>query len=72
MATLAELQALRAKAEKIYFSLVASSQHGDSRVQFVDIDKQAKVIAELDRQIAAASGTPKRRLRYAYQSGKGL
>lgn len=72
MATLSELQARLEAAKKIHHSLVESVQHGDSRTQFFDIDKQAKVIAVIEKEIDAVNGKPRKRLRYAYQSDRGL
>jgi len=56
MTALTDLQARLDAAKKIYHGLVQSSQHGDSRIQFVDIEKQERVIASLERDIAALSG----------------
>jgi hypothetical protein len=70
MTDAATLQARLAEAEARLASALISLQHGDTRRQNASLTEQMKMIEYLKGQLAAASGT--HRVRYAYQSGKGL
>jgi hypothetical protein len=51
---------------------VLTVKHGETLTTFRTLAEIEKIIASLEGDLAAANGTAKRRLRYMYQSGKGL
>ncbi|RWC29832.1 MAG: hypothetical protein EOS70_23375 [Mesorhizobium sp.] len=50
---------------------VLTVKHGETLTTFRSLAEIEKIITSLEEDLAAANGTPKRRLRYAYQSGRG-
>ena len=69
------LEALKARREKLLANMstgVSSIRHGDEQVVNRSIDEIQKALASLDRQIAKMENNGRRRVRYAFQSGKGL
>ena len=50
---------------------VLTIEHGGTRTTFRSLAEIEKIIAQAEKDLAAANGTSKRRLRYAYQSGRG-
>lgn len=51
---------------------VLTVKHGETLTTFRSLAEIQKIISQLEGDLAAANGTPRRRLRYAYQSSKGL
>lgn len=49
-----------------------SVRHGETSTQFRSLDEMNRIIASLERKIAAAGGAERQRLYYPYQSSKGL
>jgi hypothetical protein len=72
MAELATLQARLEKLDAMIASGVLTSKHGETLITYRSMDELLTARALLEKEIAAASGTPRVRMRYAYQSGKGL
>jgi hypothetical protein len=58
--------------KKARASGVLTVRHGDTQTTFRSLDEIDRIIASLEAEIASASGTPRRRVRYIYQAGKGL
>ncbi len=59
MATLAELQAWRAALERARFAGLRSVTSGNKSTEYRSDAEMAAELAELDRQIARASGSPR-------------
>ncbi|MBB2698947.1 UNVERIFIED_ORG: superfamily I DNA and RNA helicase [Rhizobium esperanzae] len=70
--TVETLTARRVAIVKARDSGVLTIRHGDEQTTFRSLAEMNKIVANLDAQIAALQGTQKKRVRYAYQSGKGL
>lgn len=70
--TVETLTARRTTIVKSRDSGVLTVEHGETRTTFRTLAEMDKIVARLDAQIAALQGTAKKRIRYAYQSGKGL
>jgi peptidoglycan hydrolase CwlO-like protein len=51
---------------------VLTVKHGETLTTFRSLAEIEATIAKLESDLAAANGTSKRRVRYMYQSGKGL
>lgn len=51
---------------------VLTVKHGETLTTFRSLAEIEKIIGQLEKELAIAAGTAKRRLRYMYQSGKGL
>lgn len=51
---------------------VLTVKQGENLTTFRSLAEIERTIAQLEADLAAANGTPKRRVRYMYQSGKGL
>ncbi|RUW70519.1 hypothetical protein [Mesorhizobium sp. M2A.F.Ca.ET.067.02.1.1] len=50
---------------------VLTVKHGEALTTFRTLAEIEKIISQLESDLAAASGSPRKRLRYAYQSGRG-
>lgn len=70
--TVETLTARRTAIVKARDSGVLRVKHGDEETTFRSLSEMNRIVANLDQQIAALNGTQKTRVRYAYQSGKGL
>ncbi|MGR9252730.1 phage head-tail joining protein [Rhizobium leguminosarum] len=70
--TVETLTARRVAIVKARDSGVLTVKHGDEMTTFRSLSEMNRIVANLDAQIAALQGTQKKRVRYAYQSGKGL
>ncbi|RWQ12352.1 phage head-tail joining protein [Mesorhizobium sp.] len=51
---------------------VRTVKHGETLVENRPLAEIEKIIGQLEKELATAAGTAKRRLRYMYQIGKGL
>jgi peptidoglycan hydrolase CwlO-like protein len=51
---------------------VLTVKHGETLTTFRSLAEIEATISKLESDLAAANGTSKRRVRYMYQSGKGL
>ena len=73
MATSLEtLQTRLEKLEAMIVSGVLTSKHGETLLTYRSMSELLTAKALLEQQIAGASGTARRRVRYGYQSDKGL
>lgn len=72
MTTTAELQTRLDALKKARDTGVLTAKQGDNLTTFRSLSEIERTIAALEAEIASASGTPRRRVRYAYQSSKGL
>lgn len=70
MATLAELQAFKTALEAARYSGNRRVRTGSTEIEYRSEAEMAAALADLDRRIAAASGTTIRQIRIA--SSKGL
>lgn len=70
--TIESLNARRAQIVKARDSGVLVIRHGDEQTTFRSLSEMDRIIAGLDQQIGALQGVKRKRVRYAYQSGKGL
>lgn len=51
---------------------VLTVKHGETLTTFRSLSEIEKIIAKLEGDLAEANGTTRKRVRYMYQSGKGL
>lgn len=72
MATTSELQTRLEALKKARDTGVLTARQGDNLTTFRSLSEIERTIAALENEIAAAGGTSRRRVRYAYQSSKGL
>lgn len=72
MASSAELQARLETLKKARDSGALNVRHGDQSVTYRSLSEMERIISELEGEIAALAGTRRRKIRYTYQSGKGL
>ena len=72
MASLATLQARLEALDAAIASGVLTVKHGDTLTTFRSMSDLLKARELILKQIAAAEGTTRTRIRYAYQSDKGL
>ncbi len=72
MATVAELTIRLADLRKARDTGVLIVKHGDTSNTYRSLDEISKIIADLEGKIDVLNGTPKRRVRHAYQISKGL
>jgi hypothetical protein len=70
--TQSEIASMLTALRKARASGERAVQHGDSRVEYKSDQEMAAAIADLERQLAVASGTPRRGVNYIYQRDKGL
>jgi hypothetical protein len=70
--SLADKQARLDALLKMRDSGVLSVRHGDTSTVFRSLNELLAAIAALEGEIAGIGGTLVRRIRYPYQSGKGL
>ena len=70
--TVTELQSRLAAIRKAVHSGVLTVTHGDTTTQYRSLDAMLKIIASLEGEIAGLEGTSRRKVRYLYQSDKGL
>ncbi|TIN41382.1 MAG: hypothetical protein E5Y10_22845 [Mesorhizobium sp.] len=68
----AQIAAYLANLKKARNTGVLTVKHGETLTTFRSLAEIKAIIADLEKDLAAANGTSKRRLRYMYQSGKGL
>lgn len=71
MTDTATLSARLETLKKARDSGVLQVRHGDTMTTFRSLSELESIIADLEGQISGAS-TPRRRIRYLFQSGKGL
>lgn len=72
MASLETLQARLETLDAAIASGVLTVRHGDTTTTFRSMKEMMDARSLLVKQIADLEGTTRTRLRYAYQSGKGL
>lgn len=72
MASLATLQTQLATLDAMIASGVLTTKHGDTLMTFRSMTELLKARQFVEDQINEANGTTRTRVRYAYQSGKGL
>lgn len=72
MTTLSELQARLVSLKKARDSGALTVKHGDTLTTFRSLAEIERIIAALEAEINGLAETRPRRVRYAYQSGKGL
>lgn len=72
MTELTDLQAQLVRLRKARSSGLRSVQHGDTRTEYKSDAEMAAAIAALEQQISGLEGTTRRRVRYIYESSKGL
>lgn len=72
MATLATLQTRLETLDASIASGVLTVKHGDTLTTFRSMSEMLDARALLVKQIGILDGTARTRVRYAYQSGKGL
>lgn len=51
---------------------VLTVKHGETQTTFRSLAEIERIIAQLEGDLATVNGTARRRIRYMYQSGKGL
>lgn len=70
---LSEIQARLASLKKARDTGALIVRHGDTLTQFRTLAEMNAIIAELEGDILGlTTTTPRRKVRYLYQSGKGL
>lgn len=72
MASLATLKARLEALDAAIATGVLTVEHGETRTTFRSMSEMMKARSMLVKQIAEMEGNTRSRLRYAYQSGKGL
>lgn len=72
MTDVSDMTARLEKLKKARDTGVLTVKHGETLTTFRTLAELERIIATLEGDIAAAGGTAKRRLRYMFQSGKGL
>jgi hypothetical protein len=70
--SLATLQSRLAAIRKAYHTGVLTVTHGDTTTTFRSLQAMKEIIASLEQEIAGKEGRTRRKVRYLYQSGKGL
>lgn len=70
--TQAQLESRLAAIRKAYHSGVLTVTHGDTTTSYRSIEAMERIMSRLENEIAGLAGTPRRRVRYLYQSDKGL
>lgn len=72
MASASTIQTRIDAIEKALATGVLTVRHGETTTTYRSLEEMLKIRADLEDQLAIANGTTRRRLRYVYQSGKGL
>lgn len=72
MATLATLQARLDALDGMIASGVLTTKHGETLLTFRSMSELLKARQFIEDQINEANGTTRTRVRYAFQTGKGL
>lgn len=72
MASLATLQARLEALDGMIASGLLQSRHGETMLTFRSMAELLKARQFIEDQVNEANGTTRTRVRYAYQSGKGL
>lgn len=67
-----QIAAYLANLKKARNTGVLTVKHGETLTTFRSLAEIEKIIASLEGDLATANGTAKKRVRYAYQSSKGL
>lgn len=70
--SLATLQSRLAAIRKAYHTGVLTVTHGDVTTSYRSLQAMEKIISSLEGEIANVEGRTRRKVRYLYQSGKGL
>jgi len=70
--TEAEIQSLLTKLRTARASGLRETMHGDTRIAYKSDAEMAAAIADLEQQLAEASGTQRRGVTYIFQRSKGL
>lgn len=70
--TVDEITALLASLRKARARGVRTTTHGDTSTTYSSDAEMAAAIADLERLLAIANGTPRRGVNYIYQRDKGL
>lgn len=70
--TVEEINALLTSLRKARARGYRSTTHGDTSTTYASDSDMAAAIADLERQLAIANGTPRRGVNYIYQRDKGL
>ena len=71
-ATLEQLEARRDALDKAIASGVLTIRHGDEQTTFRSMSEMMQARAFVQSQIDELQGKKRTRVRYAYQSGRGL
>lgn len=66
-----QIAAYLANLKKARNTGVLTVRHGETLTTFRSLSEIQDIIADLEKDLAAANGTSKRRVRYAYQIGRG-
>lgn len=72
MSSVSELTARLVALKKARDTGVLTVRHGDDSTTFRSVEEIERIIAALEIEIADLGGTTRRRVRYPYQSDKGL
>jgi hypothetical protein len=70
--TQSEIESLLTALKKARASGLRATTHGDTRLEYKSDQEMANAIADLERQLATASTTPRRGVNYIFQRDKGL
>ncbi|RWC25895.1 MAG: hypothetical protein EOS27_26965 [Mesorhizobium sp.] len=71
MTDIATIAARIEKLKALRDTGVKTVKHGETLAENRPLAEIEATLASLEKELAAANGTSKRRLRYAYQSGRG-
>lgn len=72
MTDVTDLQTRLENLKKLRDGGVSAVRHGETFTQNYSLAEINQAIAALEGEIAGLSGTPRRRVKYFFQSGKGL
>ncbi len=70
--TQAQLESRLAAIRKAYHSGVLTVTHGDTTTTYRSLEAMERIMARLEGEIGGLAGTTRRRVRYLYQTDKGL
>ena len=70
--TVATLQSRLAAIRKAYHSGVLTVTHGDTTTSYRSLPHMERIMARLESEILSGQGQTRRRVRYLFQTDKGL
>lgn len=72
MTSVSDLQTRLAALKRARDTGVLSVRHGEDSTTYRSVEEMERIIASLEIEIAELNGDVRRRVRYPYQSDKGL